>query len=196
VVDWKRIAQTKADSKKSRKDFYAADFQAQWVAQLQPRVIEGANDDGDEYFDVPVCTTVDFWAVLKNTGSTPWVASTHDEATDGNEFTFATYKDPRVKSAPQALGYDDCPDGPHCGKSYFRHASWVSDYRIGTLEQSVVYPGESGKVRMTFQVPCDATPGRYREDISAASGKYWIYNPANGDPLDVMHLWVGFDVTD
>ncbi|MEI6222252.1 MAG: right-handed parallel beta-helix repeat-containing protein [bacterium] len=185
---------TLPDNSKIPQNFYALNFKSQWVNQYKASDYEGAANDGDEYFDVPACTVVDFWADLKNSGNSPWVSSANTKATANNEFTFATYKDPKVKSAPSWLGYDNCPLGNACGKSYFKHSSWVTDYRIGTLAQDVVYPGETGRVNMKFQVPCDAEKGRYREDISAASGKYWIYNDFNGDPLKVMHIWVGFDV--
>lgn len=173
---------------------YAQGFEAEWVAQRQPSSHEGSNDDGDEYFDVKPGDTVSFWAQLKNIGTRPWVASTHFKATEHNEFTFATYKDPNVISAPSWTGYDDCP-GENCGKSYFHHTSWVSIFRIGTLDDQVVYPKQTGRVEMTFKIPADAPEGRFREDISAASGDCWIYNSVNGDPLEVMHIWVGFDIS-
>jgi hypothetical protein len=182
------------DTTKAIQNFYALNYGAQWVSQLAASSFEGAADDGDEYFDLNRCESVNFWAQLRNTGSKPWVSSTQAQATANNEFTFSTYKDPKVKSAPSWLGYDLCPSGVNCGKSYFWHSSWVSQYRIGTLSSEVVSPGGVGLINMTFQVPCDAEVGRYREDISAAAGKYWIYNGVNGDPINVMHIWFGVDV--
>ncbi|MEI6221350.1 MAG: hypothetical protein WCP97_01155 [bacterium] len=185
--------ETKADDDKKHKDFYASGYAAQWVAQRQASDYEGNANDGDEYFDAPRCAVVDFWAELKNVGTKPWLSSKQIKASAGNEFTFATYKDSKAKSAPSWTGFDSCP-GKNCGKSYFHADSWVSDYRIGTLEKDVTNLGETAKISMQFKVPCDAEIGRYREDISAASGKYWVRNKVNGDPLQVMHIWFGVDV--
>jgi len=184
---------TLPDNSKPYANFYAAGFNAQWIAQYTAADLEGASSDGDEYFDVAPCTAINFWAEMRNIGDKPWLASGSEGATAQNEFTFATYKDLRVKSAPVWLGYDICP-GDSCGKSYFKDTSWVSDYRIGTLTNRAVAPGSNGRVNMRFQVPCNAEKGRYREDISAASGYFWVNNNVNGDPLKVMHIWVGFDI--
>ncbi|MEI6222552.1 MAG: family 16 glycosylhydrolase [bacterium] len=186
--------ETIPDEAKAIKKFYAYRYSAKWAGQYQASTFEGTANNGDEYFDMQPCSVLNFWAELQNDGITPWLSSKNAQANSLNEFTFATYKDPKVVSAPSSLGYDDCPLGLSCGKSYFKHSSWVSDYRIGTLDQLVVYPGQIGRVSMQFQIPCNAEKGRYREDISAASGKYWIYNGTNGDPLNVMHIWVGFRV--
>jgi len=176
------------------KNYYAQNYASKWVSQFQAAQYEGTGNDGDEYFDVPACTSINFWASLKNIGNSPWVASQTALGNPNNEFTFSIYKDPKVKSAPSWTGFDNCPLGNSCGQSYFHGASWVSKYRIGTLDQAIVRPGELGTVRMSLSVPCNAEKGRYREDISAASGKYWVLNNINGDPLDIMHIWVGFDV--
>jgi len=184
---------TVADNTKSPKNFYAKAHAAEWVSQYQASAYEGSKNDNDEYFDIEPCSVVDFWAELKNVGSSPWLSSNHLQATSENEFTFATYKDPKAKSAPSWTGFDRCP-GDTCGKSYFYADSWVSDYRIGTLKNVITNPGETSKILMQFKVPCNAEKGRYREDISAASGKFWIRNTVNGDPQNVMHIWFGVDV--
>lgn len=187
-------ATTAPDQDKEAKDFFAAGYQAEWIAQTQSVSVEQEYDDGDEYFDVAPGDTVEVSVTLRNTGEHTWLASHHPDANEGNEFTVATFKDPHVTSAPAGLGYDD-PQHVDVGKSYFADEStWVSDYRVGTLTEDSVAPGETGTLNMTFRIPKDAPAGRYREDISAASGAYWLYNPTNGDPHQVMHIWVGFDV--
>ncbi|MEI6222673.1 MAG: hypothetical protein WCP97_07960 [bacterium] len=184
---------TTPDNRKTPKNFFAQGYQAQWVSQTQPKDYETYRDDGDEYFDVAPNDTITISVRLKNTGANTWYSNQNPQATTDNEISFATFKDPYTTSAPFGLGYDDIYSTDF-GKSYFKNQYWLSDYRIGSLVEQSVAPGETGTLQMNFTIPADCPSGRYREDISSASGPYWIHNPTNGDPNKVMHIWVGFDV--
>lgn len=158
-------------------DFFApAGFEAAWVAQTQAGT-------SDQYFEVDACEVVEFEAQFRNTGTQPW------ENAGENLVAFNIYKDPAVTSYPDTFSYE-------IGRreSYFEHSSWLTPYRIDALQESSIAPGEIGTIKMQFQIPCTAVPGRYREDISMAVGSRWMPNPTNGDPLNVAHIWVGFTI--
>ncbi|MEI6222256.1 MAG: alpha/beta hydrolase [bacterium] len=151
-------------------------FEAQWVSQT------GANT-ADEFFSVKPCDSVNFTATFKNTGTTTWSNSGADQ------IAFNIYKDPKVVSYPTSFSYI-----PGTNESYFKDNTWLSAFRVGSLVQSSVKPGETGTIQMKFKVPCDAPSGKFREDISMAAGKYWMKNTKNGDPQKVAHIWVGFNI--
>ncbi|MEI6222018.1 MAG: hypothetical protein WCP97_04590 [bacterium] len=189
--------ETYPDNSKPIANFYAQGFKGRWISQYSPAEFEGSRNDGDEYFDVYPCDRVPFWVILQNTGQQNWFAHSNYDSSSLYEFSLSTYKDPYVLSAPSWTGFDDCPSGMNCGKSYFKDPSWVSDYRISSLQDQVVLGGDKGnatKITTNFTISCSAEKGRYREDISAASGNYWISNEENGDYLQVLHFWVGFDI--
>jgi hypothetical protein len=166
------------DNIKNPQGFFARGYQAEWVSQSQAGT-------EDQFFAVMPCDLVAFSATFRNTGSNTWYNSGSDQV------AFNIYKDPSVTSYPNSFTYQ-----PLISESYFYNNSWLLPYRIGAISNSAVAPGQLGTVSMLFEVPCDASTGMYREDISMAAGQYWMYNPSNGDPLSVAHIWVGFSIQD
>lgn len=178
----------------------ALGYEAAWESQTQP---SSAGYDytvvgEDEYYKVDAGDEVTVDASFRNTGDNTWVNTGADE-----QVCISIYKDPAVKTAPSGSGYDT-PTNPLFGTSYFQGDGWQKEstkapgkyYRVGCLNESEVAPGEVGTFTLNFQIPDDAVPGMYREDISLSSGPYWIKNETNGDPFGVAHIWVGFDVVD
>ncbi|MEI6222327.1 MAG: M23 family metallopeptidase [bacterium] len=159
----------------------ATGYKAKWISQSQ-------SGSTDQFFRAIPGGVIEFEAVFENVGEKVWYNA------DAKQITFAIYKDPKVTSAPKALGYDNSQDTLNFGKSYFRHPEWVTEYRVGTLVEPIVKPGERGTIKMKFKIPDDATAGSYREDISMAAGPYWIENTANGDPFGIAHIWIGITV--
>lgn len=156
-------------------NFFAADgYEAKWVSQTQAGT-------PDAYFDVEPCEVVDFTAKFRNTGSRTW------KGTGDEQVAFNIYKDPAVISYPAYFSY-------RAGdrESYFEHSGWLTPFRVVSISERQVAPGNTGTVSMKYQVPCDAKVGVYREDISMAVGPLWMPNPTNGDPLGVAHIWAGF----
>ncbi|MEI6221734.1 MAG: hypothetical protein WCP97_03125 [bacterium] len=154
--------------------FAPTGYEASWVSQSQANTT-------DQFFHVTPCQTVDFQAVFKNTGTTTW------ENTGNNQIAFNIYKDSNVISYPKNFSYL-----AGTKESYFYHSSWLTPFRIGNSTENTVSPGSNATIAMKFQIPCDAQPGYYREDISMAAGSLWMKNTTNGDPLNVAHIWVGF----
>lgn len=174
---------TSPDNSKQPLNFWASGYEAKWISQTGSMTLPA-----DEYYDVNPGDKVTVTAKFENTGSKTWIPDSADR-----QVCIAIYKDPNVTSAPASYGYDD-PTNPNFGKSYFKDSSWESDYRIGCINQDEVDPGEQGTFTLPFKIPTGAPSGRLREDISLASGPYWMANPTNGDPLGVAHIWVGFDI--
>ncbi len=166
---------------------FAAGYMAQWVSQTQPKDTQ-FNTDNDEYFDVKPGDTVTVTAKFMNTGLNSWMRDSADR-----EVAISIYKDLAVQSAPKNLGFDD-PKQTNFGKSYFTSSNWTSEYRITTIAEDIVHPSETGTFTITFTVPIDAPLGKYREDITLSSGKYWMQNFMNGDPLHAAHIWIGVNV--
>lgn len=174
---------TVPDNTKAPLNFWAQNYAAQWISQSGSIALPS-----DEYYDVNPGDQVTVTAFFRNQGTKSWVSTENDR-----QVCIAIYKDPAVMSAPLALGYD-VPGNINYGRSYFYDSSWASIYRIGCVQEVEVEPGEIGTFVLNFKIPADAPSGKYREDISMASGPYWIANPTNGDPLGVAHIWVGFDI--
>ncbi|GEM_PF-2535581 len=166
---------------------FANGYVGVWESQTQPKDTK-FNADNDEYFDVKSGDTVTVKAGFRNYGSNTWYA---DDAS--REVAIAVYKDPKVQSAPAGVGYDD-PKSPNFGHSFFQSPTWVSNYRIGSIDQQEVKQSEVGNFTLSFTIPANTPPGQYREDITLSSGPYWIQNTINGDPLGAAHVWVGFEV--
>ncbi|MEI6222457.1 MAG: hypothetical protein WCP97_06860 [bacterium] len=180
---------TQPDNTKTPLNFWASGYEAQWLSQTQASAFEGAKDDGDEYFDVKPGDTVTFDAKFKNTSKETWYPTSADR-----QVCINIYKDPKVTSAPAGTGYDD-PKSPKFGRSFWADPSWaIQDYRIGCINEASVAPGATGSFTMKFAIPANTPPGSYREDITLASGPYWMANTTNGDPIGAAHIWVGFDV--
>ncbi|MEI6221459.1 MAG: hypothetical protein WCP97_01715 [bacterium] len=166
----------------SRDGFFADNFEAEWVSQTQPKnALTPSFLPPTGYFELKEKESVLIGIVMKNVGKETWKKG---------DVTFAIYKDMNVFSAPAGLGYDD-PTNANFGKSYFFDSTWLSEYRIGTLNETIVKPGENGTFSLLFRAPDYVIGGSYREDISLAAGKYWIKNTKNGDSLHVAHVWVG-----
>jgi hypothetical protein len=165
----------------------AAGFGAMWQSQTQPKDTQ-FNTNNDEYFDVSPGAVLTVQAQFMNNGMYAWYKDTLDR-----EVAISIYKDTAVQSAPKNLGYDD-PNNPNFGKSYFKSDDWTSEYRITTMSEEVVQPGEIGTFTITFKVPSDAPLGKYREDITLSTGNLWMMNTTNGDPLNAAHIWIGLDV--
>jgi len=160
---------------KANAAFFASQaFEATWVAQTQAGTV-------DQFFHVAPCQAVDFQATFKNSGTTTW------QKTGADQVAFNIYKDPAVVSYPRSFSYQ-----AGVSESYFQDPSWLTPYRIATITEDSVAPGNNATLNMKFQVNCAAQPGYYREDISMAAGPLWMKNVANGDPLKVAHIWVGF----
>lgn len=166
---------------------FANGYQARWVAQTHPRDTV-FDQDGDEYFDVPRGKSITVEAVFENTGIYTWYNDNDDR-----EVAISVYKDLAVQSAPAGLGYDQ-PGHAKFGTSYFSTTDWASPSRAARLRESVVRPGEQGTFVFNFVVPPETPAGMYREDITLSSGRYWIRNISNGDPLGAAHIWVGINV--
>ena len=175
-----------------------------WVSQTHPSEWEEAGnginfDDGDEYFDVFPGEVVDVTVKFLNTGTKAW----YNDAPD-RQVCINIYKDPKVKSAPDSA-YDTLGTGKY-GTSYFENDDWINSNRIACIKESIVNPGEEGTLEISFKIPEDAPSGIFREDISFASGAYWIAANApfnmtdskgragTGDPFGVAHIWIGFHV--
>ncbi len=156
--------------------FTRSGFDATWVSQTSAGT-------ENEYFNVHQCDVVNFEAKFRNTGTLTWQKDGNDQV------AFNIYKDWNVISFPKFFPYN-----LQDSQSYFYHSSWLSQFRIAAIKEAEVVPGDIGTVAMQFQVPCDASLGFYREDISMAAGSYWMKNGTNGDPLGVAHIWVGFNV--
>ncbi|MEI6222583.1 MAG: hypothetical protein WCP97_07505, partial [bacterium] len=164
----------------------AVGYQAKWLEQTQ-------SGTTDQYYAVKPGDTVAVTAKFKNLGTNAWQQTGEDR-----QVCIAVYKDPNVASAPTGLGFD-IPNQANYGKSYFKGTGWASDYRIGCINETEVLPGATGSFTLNFKVPSDAPGGKFREDISLASGPYWIeadgaYPQGTGDPLGIAHIWVGFNV--
>ncbi|MEI6221865.1 MAG: CAP domain-containing protein [bacterium] len=179
---------TQPDNSRQPNNFWAAGYNAQWVSQTKASDWEGQKNDGDEYFDVQAGSTVSLTVAFKNTGNSPWFSDQADR-----QVSIAVYKDPLAISAPISTAFDKKGMSDY-GKSYFHSSTWPSAYRVAALKEQSVPPGGTGTFFLQFAVPADAPSGRFREDISLASGAYWISNKTNGDRFGAAHIWVGFDV--
>lgn len=87
---------------------------------------------------VQVGAEATLWVELKNTGNVPWFGA---ERTTREQFRLGTYR-------------------PADRLSTIYHASWMSANRVATLSQSVINPGEIGRVTFTIKA---TKVGRYRE---------------------------------
>ena len=163
------------------RDFWAGGYEAVWIDQTQ-------SDTWDQYFLVEPGELVDITVRFENNGDFTWYRNGWEQ-----QVCLAIYKDPNVQSGPTSLGYDN-PLHADFGKSYFYDTSWETQYRAACIEENSVNIGDYGTFKLRFKIPNDAQNGRYREDLSLASGPYWIANNTNGDPLKVAHVWVGFEV--
>ena len=165
-----------------------ARYEAAWVSQTQPKNTFST----DLNFHGKAGDVIKIEAVFSNTGTMTWVN------TGSNEVTMAIYKDVKAQSGPKNSCYSN-PD-PTCiglgkfGESYFFDTSWHSVYRLATLNEEVVEPGETGTFILQLKIPENAAPGIYREDITLAYGKEWMDNLTNGDPIHKAHVWVGIEV--
>jgi hypothetical protein len=171
-------------------------YRAKWLSQSATVNGKPATPDKTGYLLVAPGDEVVISARFYNSSET--------ETWKRDEVFFATYKDPKAyypykapRNAPENL-YCFYTSTAECqtdfGKSYFKHSSWSSDYRITTVENDV-QPGQEATFILKFKIPDDITNGLWREDFSMAAGYYWIDNPENGDPFGVAHIWVGFDVS-
>jgi len=160
-------------------------YEASWVWQTK-------SDDPSGYFQAKPGETVTIDVVFKNTGKTTWSNSGADEV------TVAVYKDTNVSSGPPRTCYSNpektCKWPGLFGSSYFYTTTWHSEYRISSLKESSVAPGENGTFNLSFAIPSNAPSGTYREDISVAHGPDWMSNTTNGDKLGIAHIWVGFTI--
>lgn len=111
------------------------------------------------------------------------------------------YHDSDVNSVKQntdyKCGYDN-PDAHYFGSSYLHNYVISKNTNpipiFVDLEEDYVDIGQKGTFKFVFQVREDMLPGKYREDISIAAGKYWMKNNINGDSNNVAHIWYGVDV--
>lgn len=179
---------TEPDNDKEPKDFWAKGYQAKWISQTQ-------SGTEDEYFVVSPGQVVEFQAVFENIGESTW-----NKTGSKQQVCINIYKDPNVMSAPEGTGYDQEGHEKY-GRSYWAHESWIdtpngNDFRITCIEEDTVAPGEQGTFTMQFQIPADSPTGKYREDITLASGDYWLEShPDTADPIGAAHIWLGFNVS-
>lgn len=109
----------------------------------------------------------------------------------------AIYKDPKVVSS--WTGADQVGNS-RFGQSDFQDASWASKYRIGCIQEQEVRPGDTGTFTLTFQIHQRFPAGQFREDITLASGPYWMAADGSytqggtGDEIGAAHIWSGFHV--
>ncbi len=172
---------TSPNTTKSPKNFWANGYQAQWVSQTQSNSL-------DEYFTVKPGSVLSLEAKFKNTGNEIWYNSPEDR-----QVCIAIYKDATVQSS----WTDKDKKGVNFGKSEFKATNWQSDYRIGCIQDTEVKPGETGTFVLDFYIPEDAPVGNFREDITLASGPFWMESvKATADPLGAAHIWVGLHIID
>ncbi|MEI6222090.1 MAG: hypothetical protein WCP97_04970 [bacterium] len=165
------------------RNFWSRGYLAMWKQQTHPFT--------GEYFAVTPNQDIEVVAQFKNIGYETWYNAPTDQ-----QVCLAIYKDPIIRSSWTGK---DVPHDLNFGNSDFTHGSWISDYRVTCVEEDVVAPGELGTFRMKFHIPDNAPNGRFREDITLSSGKYWVQADApfpdgTGDPLGAAHIWVGFEV--
>ncbi|MDM8528115.1 phosphodiester glycosidase family protein [Anaerolineales bacterium HSG24] len=181
--------------------FYACNYKAVW--EKQESLKHSSNEQGF-LDDVYPGDLVELKVELKNAGLKTWYRENRKDSQASAEeknrqVCFNVYKDPDsgYLSAPLGSKYND----KDLGESYWADEdSWGDDQnnkkisRVGCLQEESVAPGETGTFILKFYIPYDTPFGSYREDISLAAGQYWMENTANGDKLNVMHIWVGFNV--
>lgn len=177
---------------------FATGYQAKWVSQIARINGKLVSTDLRGYLLASPGDIVSIETTFKNIGNETWRA---------NDVSFAIYKDNLgaygeiiddeiVYNAPDECYYTNIPEcNDLYGKSYFKADSWNSEYRVTVLHNDVA-PGGTGTFTMEFRIPDSIKNGLWREDISMAAGPYWIKNTYNGDPFNVAHIWVGFDIVD
>ena len=175
------FAATLPDNTKSPKNFFAQGYQAQWVSQTQAGT-------SDQLYNLNAGDTVKISFVFKNTGTETWNQTGTDQ-----QVCFNIYKDANRKTAPSGTGYDT-PGSTNFGQSYWTGSAWINSHRPACIKEATVAPGANGTFDVEFKIPSNTPSGTYYEDISLASGPYWMANPTNGDPLGVSHVWAGWKV--
>ncbi len=166
---------TLPDNSKSPQNFWAKDFKARWISQTQANTI-------DEYFVVKPGDIVNFEAKFKNTGKETWYNSPEDR-----QVCINIYKDKSIQSS--WTGKDQT------GLSDFVDSSWLKPYRITCIQELEVTPQSIGTFLMKFKIPENAPIGKWREDITLASGGYWMESDKEtADLIGAAHIWIGFNI--
>ncbi|MBI4414818.1 MAG: hypothetical protein HY566_01090 [Candidatus Kerfeldbacteria bacterium] len=113
-----------------------------------------------EHLIVQPGETVDYWAVLKNTGSTSWTNT-------GEHFVALNAVDPIGRT------------------SAFSSSSWKASYRPAVLETPTVKFRRLGRVRFSLTAP--STPGEYVEKFQLVSEfRAWIPGGTLTIPITVL----------
>ena len=165
---------------------FAKGYEAEWVSQTTPTSSLKANI----YSFYTPNDKPQFEVKFRNVGSLPWYK------TGDAKVGFSIYKDLLAykPSSPFFTGYDE-EKSPFWGRSYFYDKeTWPSLYRLGSMSEDVVNPGEIATFIVNFSIPEDAVNGEFREDFSLAVGDYWMMNKKNGDKSNVAHVWLNISI--
>ncbi len=171
---------TQPDQAQKPTNFFAKGFNATWVSQTQAGT-------SDQLFSVLPGDELSVKFTFRNSGTETWTRGDHNA-----EVCFNMYKDKNRKTAPVS-GYDQA-NNPLFGTSFWAGSSWPTNYRPACIEETSVVPGNTGTFVVNFTIPSSVPMGTFYEDISLASGPYWIRNTTNGDPLNVAHVWIGWKI--
>ncbi len=167
--------------------YYDAPFRAKWLGQTQ------GNTADNNYLVINKGQSISITAWFQNMGSDSW----HNDTMRKDFIAFYVYKDRLYSTPPE---YNN-PYSPFFGKSYFANGAWGKSFdgttafsRASLLAETEVVPGDIGTFSFSFSAPTDAAVARHREDLSLAYGPCWMYNPYNGDPLNIAHVWFPIEI--